>query len=275
MLEESAWDAGFAERTSMFEPLAAAAVELGALRDWPDVADLNSLLDPSLSRPVNASGVPIRFIEYQSAEHGTPYELGIFRTGRIPTRPRNWHDLLNALVWATFPGAKAALNARHCTARAVRPTGRNRGPVEDALTGFDESGVAVACADASLAALLLGFRWKELFWFRRREVIENMRFMLFGHGLYEQALRPFRGLTGKGIVIPVLDSFFRTPLKQQVNELDGKLTAFIREPGSLVSPRQLAPIPLLGVPGWWPPNERPGFYDDAGYFRPGRRGRHP
>ena len=33
-------------------------------------------------------------------------------------------------------------------------------------------------------------------------------------------------------------------------------------------PKPFAPLPLLGVPGWWPANEAPGFYDDAQVFRP-------
>ncbi|HQX67511.1 MAG TPA: DUF3025 domain-containing protein, partial [Ottowia sp.] len=28
------------------------------------------------------------------------------------------------------------------------------------------------------------------------------------------------------------------------------------------------PLPLLGVPGWWPANQAPAFYDDAEVFRP-------
>jgi len=35
--------------------------------------------------------------------------------------------------------------------------------------------------------------------------------------------------------------------------------------------RELSPLPVLGVPGWWPDNERESFYDDADYFRSGRR----
>jgi hypothetical protein len=37
--------------------------------------------------------------------------------------------------------------------------------------------------------------------------------------------------------------------------------------------RDFAPLPVLGVPGWWPANESMAFYDDASVFRPGRRGR--
>ena len=39
----------------------------------------------------------------------------------------------------------------------------------------------------------------------------------------------------------------------------------------LASPRDLAPLPVLGIPGWWPTNDAPAFYDDARYFRPGRQ----
>ena len=30
------------------------------------------------------------------------------------------------------------------------------------------------------------------------------------------------------------------------------------------------PLPVLGVPGWWPANEGEGFYADATVFRPAR-----
>ena len=31
--------------------------------------------------------------------------------------------------------------------------------------------------------------------------------------------------------------------------------------------KPFAPLPVLGVPGWWPANEAPGFYDDPAAFR--------
>jgi hypothetical protein len=39
-----------------------------------------------------------------------------------------------------------------------------------------------------------------------------------------------------------------------------------------LTPQQLAakphlPLPVLGVPGWWPDNEQAGFYDDRSVFR--------
>ena len=32
--------------------------------------------------------------------------------------------------------------------------------------------------------------------------------------------------------------------------------------------KPFAHLPVLGVPGWWPANEDPAFYDDAAVFRP-------
>lgn len=271
MSGEAAWDPTFVGRSPVFAPLSVAAADLRTKTDWPEAGELNSLINGNAPGPANALGLPIRFIPQGSAEVGRDYELGVYRTGCVPTRPRNWHDLLNALVWVTFPAAKAALNARHAEARKRRLAGTNRGAVEDALTGFDESGIAVACADPVLAQLLLDFRWKELFWVRRQEVLARMRFIVFGHGLYEKALRPFVGMTGKGILIPVDDAFLSKPPAEQIREMDGKLAALIRGRDSLASPRELAPVPLLGVPGWWAPSQDPNFYDDSGYFRPGRR----
>jgi hypothetical protein len=31
------------------------------------------------------------------------------------------------------------------------------------------------------------------------------------------------------------------------------------------------PLPVLGIPGWWAPNENPGFYDDTQVFRPQKK----
>ena len=38
----------------------------------------------------------------------------------------------------------------------------------------------------------------------------------------------------------------------------------------MLGPAELAPLPVLGVPGWWAANEAASFYDNRDYFRPGR-----
>src|SRR6185295_20299659 len=63
------------------------------------------------------------------------YEARIFLKGELQVRERNWHDLLNVLVWRAFPRAKAALNARHYGAlcEQLQSGAPNRGPAQDAL----------------------------------------------------------------------------------------------------------------------------------------------
>jgi len=50
-------------------------------------------------------------------------------------------------------------------------------------------------------------------------------------------------------------------------ELDARLAVLIAAESSFKSTRALAPLPILGVPGWWPENERADFYADASVFR--------
>jgi DUF3025 family protein len=240
------------------------------LSGWPDLGDLNRLCTTHGGPVVNARGLPLRFVPAPAGKETIAYELGILACGEVPTRSRNWHDLFNALVWLSFPKTKAALNLGHCLARGARPADSGRGSVEDALTGFDESGIAVAWADQELAELLLGFRWKELFWSRRTAVRSRMEFFAFGHGLCEKALNPFVGMTGKAILVRVAGDFFGEPLETRVQHLDSALAAIVSDPAVLLSPRELSPVPVLGIPGWWPANEAESFYLDESHFRPKR-----
>jgi hypothetical protein len=42
---------------------------------------------------------------------GLVYECRIWETGEVETRPDNWHDFFNALVWLSFPQTKIAVSA--------------------------------------------------------------------------------------------------------------------------------------------------------------------
>ena len=263
------WDPDFCARSPMFEPLRAAAAGLRTPY-WPACADLNRLA--SVRAIATGGGQPLTFVEQAArpAAFEDKYEPRIFLRGEMQYRACNWHDLLNALVWLTFPAAKSALNARHFheLERRQASGASNRGPAQDALTLFDEGGVIVAAADAELAALLIGFEWKELFWRRREAVLQSMRFYLFGHALYEKALAPFAGVTGRGVVLDVESRFLALPLAEQLGTLDARLASRIGH--EFAATRELAPVPLLGVPGWCDDNRDERYYDDTSYFRPAR-----
>jgi hypothetical protein len=144
-----------------------------------------------------------------------------------------------------------------------------RGRRRDALAGFDEDGLVVACEDPALAMLVRGFRWRELFVERRDEAATRMHAFAFGHALCEKLLAPFKGITGKALFVDVPPGFGSWPPERRLATADGLAAPLL---AGLADPRSLSPLPVLGLPGWWPLNEDPGFYDDAAVFRPGRRG---
>jgi hypothetical protein len=184
-----------------------------------------------------------------------PYEIKVFETGRVATRPDNPHDWFNALAWLAFPRAKGRMNALH--AAEIPREGGRRGPLRDLLTVFDEGGVLVACADDQLVGLVREFRWKDLFWERRSRVREAMRLAVIGHAALEKGLEPWPGITCKALFLsPDAD------LDEQAARWLGQLQPESR-------PRDLPPLPVFGYPGW-ADNERADFYDDERYFRQGK-----
>ncbi|MEK6591933.1 MAG: DUF3025 domain-containing protein [Pseudomonadota bacterium] len=270
------WTPDCLERSPMFEPLRGYGAALQGA-GWPTMADLQSLLDARQPPLLSGGGMPLRFVApaRRSVRLEDKYEARIYLNGEVQVRPANWHDFMNALVWLTFPLAKAALNARHyCALLDQQSAGTsNRGPLQDALTLFDEGGVIVAAGDAGLLRLLREFSWKELFWHNRACVESSMRFYLFGHALYEKALSPYTGLTGRGIFLEVNEDFFETGITAQTARLDALLEKRLFDTGAWRTTRELAPVPILGVPGWCADNECAAYYDNTGYFRPGRDGR--
>jgi len=236
---------------------------------FPGLDDLNTLVTPEVT---SGSGVPIRFVPPSppSKAFEAQYEVRVYREGEVQTRPDSWHDLFNALVWLTFPKSKAVLNRHHYGQFEARWGKPLRGTARDVLTLFDEGGIVVASADAGLSALLREFRWKELFWQRRRDVLRCMHFCVFGHAIHEKALQPYKGVTAKALIVSVAPDFFSTPLASQLKMLDASVTEYFSDPGSLASTRNLSPLPVLGIPGWEPANGHEEYYDDTSQFRPGR-----
>ena len=273
------WDKAALLQSLLFDPLHPILARIGG-DAFPTLDDCNALLAEQHPPILTQSGLPVRFVPQECGKlpFERQYEPRCYLNGEVPTRADNWHDLLNALVWLAFPKAKAAINARHYAALMEREAGGDgaarsqRGAVRDVNTLLDESGVIVAYADEELAGLLRNFQWKELFWQRREQVMKGMGFYLFGHGLYEKALRPYAGMTGQGLLLKVEQEFFGWPLEQRLAHLDSLLANHLAAPGQCRSTRDLSPVPLLGVPGWAAENEEAAYYDNTAYFRPGRRG---
>jgi hypothetical protein len=264
-LAHQPWDPSFPDRSPGFEPLRAVMGALGGA-GFPSLLDLQRVLHAAAPKVVGSEGRSLRLVPAGPGS-GEPYEPRILRSEELPVRADNWHDLFNVLVWCTFPRAKAALNARHVLEMEREPRGR-RGSVRDALTQFDEDGVIVLCSAPELLELIRAFQWKELFWRRREDVLQQMRFLVFGHALYEKLLAPFVGVTGKAVMCMVAPALSASPIQKQLSYADAALADSVC---ALASPRDLQPIPVLGIPGWYPAAALEAFYGDATYFRSGQR----
>lgn len=262
------WDPDFLERSPMLEPLRDFASNLRTHSQWPSRESLDGVLaDHAL---LTGGGARLRLVP--PSPGGESYEGRIYLHGEMQYREREWHDLFNLLAWLVYPRTKAALNAAHHAALMQTPLQKGasgtRGRVRDALTVFDENGVIVASSGADLLEDVHAFRWKPLFWRQRARVRSEMRFYLFGHAMFEKALRPYVGITAHALLIPVSQEVISSRSAIQVQSIDALASAEVE---AMTTPRALSPLPLLGVPEWWPANESETFYDNEDYFRRGRR----
>ena len=224
---------------------------------WPNLAQLNALLGPELT-----------LVAAQEQQQG--YEAHIYRHGQVPTRSHNWHDLYNALIWALFPASKRAMNRAHMV--AMHDTA-GRGPRRDAITLFDECGLLLVAEEPAVFAELNAHHWPALLWQRRRQWLAGtIRPYLFGHALYEALRQPFAGLCGKVLGVVVDAHFGQLALAERYRLLDQQLAVAIDNNRVLTAPRQLAPLPLLGIPGAVITNAEPDYYLGE-QFRPLRRPR--
>lgn len=268
MVPAPPWHPDALHRSELFAPLAVHTQTLQAHSTWPTFDDFNALLD---ARAVTSEGgARIRCVA-QGARPRHPnerYEPRIFLTGEVQTRNANWHDFFNLMVWLAFPRTKARLNSIHYSLAQAQPLQTNRSRAQDVLTLFDEGGIVVTSTDATLLELVRQFRWKELFWQRREAVLRHLRFFLFGHALYEKALAPYKGLTAKGLLLDVDATFMAQPLAVQLAAIDTRAADWFAT-DALQSTRALAPVPILGYPGWDARNADESYYDDSAYFRSG------
>jgi hypothetical protein len=265
------WNIDWVSRSGIVSALHAVAKRLPQI-GWPNVELLNEMADDCERRVVNARGQRIRFVEQvsKSTRFEEGFEPRAYLSGEVMVRPLNWHDLFNALVWMTFPTAKAAINSRHFSALTSQ-AGSRRSATGDALTMFDEDGLVVLSSDDEMLDLLREYRWKELLWERREVVRDRVRFLIFGHAMYEKALAPFVGMTGKALLFSVPEKTIQLRGCELNAAVDQLVASFAHNAGTLLHGRALAPLPVLGVPGWWSQNENEAFYDNTTYFRSGRQ----
>lgn len=237
-----------------FTPYAPLIDALGLARALPPLDALNA--ESRVRGTIQAHGLPLRFVAPPGRLPARTYETHILRTGEVPTRADTWHDVLNALVWLRFPRFKSALNLAHGDAIETE-TDTRRGRRRDAMTVLDESGVWVISRTPDLTELLAARAWHALFHERRQAVEADMRFVVVGHALLEKLLTPYPAMTGKCLM-----------LTAQTLDPDAVEPSAAHALDLVDTPRQLAPLPIQGIPGWDAENGRADFYENVEIFRP-------
>jgi hypothetical protein len=218
----------------------------------------------------NATGQALRFVPQEALPEGQAYEQFIGATGCVPTRD-NLHDFFNALVWLTFPRIKQQLNALQSAQIALAGVGKSRGPARDAATIFDENSALLVVRDSAgsgaLVAALRGHRWSEAFCQRRDAFGSEAELWLFGHALMEKLVAPRKAITAHTRVVVADDDYFALTPDARRAWIDAHVAAALAsEP---LSTAGFTPLPVLGVPGWWPGQDE-AFYADTSVFRPKR-----
>ena len=237
--------------------------------DWdaPWLADWRAVGQPIAQRVVagcpqpqalaDAGLAPVGFVPQADLPESQAYEDFIFAHGLVPTR-EGLHDFFNALCWMHFPLAKKRLNQLQAAEIARAGVGQVRGPVRDAATVFDENAWLIQPSDALWAALT-EHRWHDAFVDLRDEWART-RMWTFGHAALEKLVQPYKSITVH---------LWRVPQTVLPAEMDRWLSQDLT--AEKLAGKPFSPLPILGVPGWWPANEAVSFYEDTTVFRPRRR----
>lgn len=205
---------------------------------------------------------PVRFVAQSAMPAGQSYESFIHATGTVPTR-NNLHDLFNALCWMRFPQTKRCLNRWQAeaidAAGGIHPT---RGSLRDALTLFDENALLLL-APSTLWQALRARDWTALL-VSQRAVWSHATAVTFGHALTEKLVQPYKAITAHVLCLPI-PSELPTDSGRGAHPWDDWLATCLT--AERLATKPFTPLPVLGIPGWWPDNRDPAFYADTQVFR--------
>jgi hypothetical protein len=220
----------------------------------------------------NHHGQPIRFVPQAALPPDTAYEEFIGATGCVPTR-ENLHDFFNGLVWQTFPLIKRELNALQAAQIANAGIKQSRGPARDAATIFDENAALLVVRDGALGRALVdglrAHRWHDTLYTQRERfgAGKDAELWLFGHALMEKLVAPRKAITAHTRVLFAPEAWFALDWIDRRAWIDMQVAGQLCAEGLATS--AFTPLPVLGVPGWWPGQDE-AFYLDETVFRPKR-----
>lgn len=250
-------------RQAWFAPVRPVAESIIAAEDWR--AYLNSQV--AQQQLTNHRGLPLQFIAQEGLPEGTAYEAHISASGQVPTR-ENLHDFFNALVWLTFPKIKRQLNALQSAQIASLGIGKSRGMARDAATIFDENAALLVLEDCAAGRALLAqlrqHEWHAAFMERAALFDRTAEVWSFGHALMEKLVKPYKAICAHTWVVWADRTFFNLQWEEKRTWLDAHVATQLQTHN--LSTSDYTPLPVLGIPGWWPEQDQV-FYADTKVFR--------
>jgi Protein of unknown function (DUF3025) len=233
-----AFDPDFVSRDTVLSQLSAAASRLGRWEGFPDVEALGDVFEGE--RPVRFVSASPRRRRGAPADARAGYDARIALDREVPTRAGCWHDLMNALVWGTFPHAKRALHGRQHRAIAARvaPGDRTLPPTRsrelDALALLDEGGIVVLADDAAYLRSALRPAPGAL---REHLARGSAHAAVFGHAIYESLVLGVRPAVVAAVVLDREGDCDSAAV-------DRRLASAIDDPRAFRSPTELARVNL-------------------------------
>lgn len=192
------------------------------------------------------------------------YERSVIQ-GVVPTRD-DLHDWYNGLVWLLYPKTKQAITQSHVKSGCDVGSGNGRNALRNTLTLFDENGALLLTSQRAVMSALVEHDWHTVFIRYREHWHSLVKLYVFGHGLLEALDKPYKGLCAKVWVMWLPEEHGLLSANQPVAfQLDELLASQVE---LMLRPKQLQPLPVMGVPGWFFENQAPGFYNDTSVFRP-------
>jgi len=116
---------------------------------------------------------------------------------------------------------------------------------------------------------LAGRHWMSVFRDNASAWHGEIKVFVLGHALLEKFPQPYKSLTAHALLIRLDNSLLAKPRLTLMQMIDEMLAECLLAGSILDSPASLSPLPLMGIPGWWPPLEQNAdFYEDQQVFRP-------
>ena len=87
--------------------------------------------------------------------------------------------------------------------------------------------------------------------------------------MLEKYLSPYKSMTAKALLIKLDSNDGQMDREELLEMLDRNISVQLLAGTTLTRPACLAPLPLAGIPGWWPDTKQDDhFYNDIRVFRP-------